>query len=39
MKNQTLGREKIRILAVDDNPTSLRLLESVLARHDEYMMS
>lgn len=36
MKNQTLGREKIRILAVDDNPTSLRLLESILARQDEY---
>ena len=33
---EVIGKEKIKILAVDDNPTSLRLMESMLASQDEY---
>lgn len=33
---ETIGKEPIKILAVDDNPTSLRLLESMLARQKDY---
>ena len=37
MKNfEVIGKEPIRILAVDDNPASLRLLESMLARGKDY---
>jgi len=36
---ETLGKEPIRILAVDDNPTTLRLLESMLLRQPEYTVA
>ncbi len=36
MSIETFGKEPIRILAVDDNPISLRLLESMLARQKDY---
>ncbi len=36
MTIETIGKQPIRILAVDDNPTSLRLLESMLGRQKDY---
>lgn len=38
ISSTTIGKEPIRILAVDDNPTSLRLLESMLARQKDYVV-
>lgn len=39
MKTGRIGIEYIRVLAVDDNPASLRLLESMLSRHEEYVVA
>jgi len=38
MKIEHFGREQIRILAVDDNPVALLLLEKLLGRHDGYVV-
>jgi len=38
MKIEHFGGERIRILAVDDNPVALLLLEKLLGRHDGYLV-
>jgi CheY-like chemotaxis protein len=38
MKIEHYGGERIKILAVDDNPVSLLLLENLLGRHDAYVV-
>lgn len=39
MKTGRIGVEPIRVLAVDDNPASLRLLESILSRCEDYVVT
>ncbi len=39
MKTIRIGRERTRILAVDDSPPSLLLLESLLSQNDDYEIS